>query len=100
MLPAPYMSGDNATMIIPSHFNDKNKEDPTLYFDITKCHFLLDLDTDKETDLEPIYAHKKGQVETEKSNKYFRAFYIPFFSDKYVVYGNFSLLQSTKLKIK
>ncbi|KAJ8933722.1 hypothetical protein NQ314_013852 [Rhamnusium bicolor] len=109
MLPAPYTGNENATTIIHPYFNDKNEEEPSLYFDLSKCHFLLDLDLGKETNLEPIYANKKDKwkvvksypfLNIEMSNKYFRAFYIPFLSDRYIVYGNFSLLQSTKLKIK
>ncbi|KAJ8955565.1 hypothetical protein NQ318_001395 [Aromia moschata] len=109
MLPAPYVEGENATMIIHPYFNDKNKEEPSLYFDINKCHFLLDLDWGRESHLEPIYANKRDRWKViksypflipEKSNKFFRAFFIPVFSDQYVAYGNFSLLKSVKLKIK
>ncbi|XP_018573809.1 alpha-1,2-mannosyltransferase ALG9 [Anoplophora glabripennis] len=109
MLPAPYAEGENATTIVHSYFNDKNQEDISLYFDLNKCHFLLDLDLGKETDLEPIYAKRRDKwkivksyrfLNAEKSNKYFRAFFVPFLSDRYVVYGTFSLLQSSKLKIK
>lgn len=109
LLPAPYSTGNNATYVIHEHFNDQNREEPSLYFNLTKCHFLLDLDLDKETDLEPNYARMKDRwkvlksytfLNAEKSHRFFRAFYVPFLSDKYVQYGNFSLLQSTKLRIK
>lgn len=109
MLPAPYTEGDNATMIVHEHFNDRNKEVPGLYFDINKCNFLLDLNTGKETDLEPNYASRTDRWKVlksypfliaEKSNSFFRAFYVPFLSENFVTYGNFSLLQSTKLRIK
>ncbi|KAJ8920727.1 hypothetical protein NQ315_004866 [Exocentrus adspersus] len=109
MLPAPFAEGDNATSIVHAYFNDKNKEDSSLYFDLNKCHFLLDLDLGKETKLEPIYAKKRDRwkviksyrfLNTERSNKFFRAFYVPFLNDRYVEYGNFTLLQSTKVKIK
>lgn len=109
MLPAPYAEGENATTIIHPHFNDKNKEDLSLYIDLNKCHFLLDLDLGRETELEPIYAKQRDKwkvvksyrfLNVERSNKYLRAFFVPFLSDRYIVYGTFSLLQSTKLKIK
>nr|XP_023012056.1 alpha-1,2-mannosyltransferase ALG9 [Leptinotarsa decemlineata] len=109
MLPAPYSEGPNATTIIHEYFNDKNEEVPSLYFDLSKCHFLLDLDLGRETKLEPIYAKQKDRWKTiksfeflnsEASNRYFRSFFIPYFTNKYVVYGNFSLLKSTKVKIK
>jgi alpha-1,2-mannosyltransferase len=109
LLPAPYSSGSNATYVIHDHFNDQNKEEASVYFNLNRCHFLLDLELDRETELEPNYAKMKDRwkaiksykfLDAEKSNRFFRAFYIPYFTDKYVHYGNFSLLQSTKLRIK
>ncbi|XP_060516914.1 alpha-1,2-mannosyltransferase ALG9 [Cylas formicarius] len=107
MLPAPYSTEDNATKLVHKYFNDENKEELTLYIDVDKCHFMLDLDLGRETDLEPIYA-KRHQIWTvissypflnaEKSNKLARSFFVPFISEKYVVFGNFSLLQAVKLK--
>lgn len=110
ILPFPYSSLDNGTKIIHSHFNDENKEEPSAYFDINKCHFFLDLDLGKETSLEPIYSNKRDKwkvikslsfLNAELSNKLFRAFYVPYLTSNNVVYGNFSLLQATKgIKIK
>lgn len=110
ILPFPYADSENATMIIHDHFNDQNREDIRAYFDINKCHFLLDLDLGRETDLEPIYANKRDRwkvvksvpfLNADKSNSFFRAFYIPFLSDHYIQFGNFTLLQATKFtKIK
>lgn len=105
ILPAPYSSGENATAVIHGHFNDENREEPSLYFDVSKCHFLLDLDVGRESELEPVYARKRDKwkvvkslpfLDAEKSSSLFRSFYIPFLSDKYVRYGNFSLLQANK----
>lgn len=109
ILPAPYTEGPNGTTIIHKHFNDKNLEETSLYFDINKCHFLLDLDLDKYSDLEPNYSSQKDKwrlikdvpfLNTAKSHRVFRAFYVPFVNDYYTVYGNFSLLQTTKWKWK
>ncbi|CAH1104656.1 unnamed protein product [Psylliodes chrysocephalus] len=109
MLPAPYAEGENATTTIHKYFNDLNKESPELYFDINKCHFILDSDLGQETTLEPNYANQKDRwkvvksykfLNAEKSHRFFRAFLIVFMSDKYITFGNFSLLQSTRLKIK
>ncbi|KAK9696634.1 Alg9-like mannosyltransferase family [Popillia japonica] len=105
MLPAPYSQTENGTKIIHSHFNDKNQEEPSLYFDIAKCHFLVDLNLGRESVLEPIYANKKDQwrviksikfLNVEKSHRFFRAFYIPFISDRYLTYGTMHLLQTIK----
>lgn len=109
MLPAPYSGGPNATSIIHSHFNDRNKEDPSTYIDPDRCHFLLDLDVGVASKLEPIYAKMTDRwrviksypfLNVNKSDRFFRAFYIPFVSEKFVEYGNFTLLQSTKWRIK
>lgn len=109
ILPAPYANTENATALIHQHFNDQNREEPSLYFDINKCHFLLDLDVGRETELEPIYAKKRDKwklvknlrfLDAEKSSSFFRSFYIPFLTDKYVHYGNFSLIQANKISKK
>lgn len=109
MLPAPYSAYPNATQIVYDHFNDQNKEEPSLYFNASDCHFLLDLDLGKETDLEPIYAKQSDLwrvvssyrfLNSERSSSLARAFYVPFLSERFVTYGNFSLLQSVKLKIQ
>ncbi|CAG9771208.1 unnamed protein product [Ceutorhynchus assimilis] len=109
MLPAPYSNQSNATKVIHPYFNDQNREEPSLYLNVSECHFLLDLDLDKESDLEPIYAKQSDHwkvvasyrfLDSEKSNRFARAFYVPFISENYLTFGNFSLLQSVKLKIK
>uniref|UniRef100_A0A1Y1MX13 Mannosyltransferase n=2 Tax=Photinus pyralis TaxID=7054 RepID=A0A1Y1MX13_PHOPY len=106
ILPAPYSENENGTTIIHKHFNDRNQEETSLYFDVNKCHFLLDLDLERESDLEPRYSKKRDKwtvikslpfLNVEKSNPIFRAFYIPFLSDRYIHYSNFSLLQATRI---
>lgn len=108
ILPAPYASDTNATRLIHQHFNDQNQANPNLYFDLMKCHFMLDFDNQESSELEPIYANAIDRwkimksfsfLNAGKSNRFFRTFYVPFLNDKYVVYGNFSLLQANKLKI-
>lgn len=108
ILPAYYSEEENGTMIIHSHFNDKNKEVTELYFDINKCHFLLDLDTGVDTDMEPNYALKTKEwtllksfpfLNNQKSHTLFRAFFIPFLGNKYLEYGKFNLLLSTKFRL-
>lgn len=109
ILPAPYSETENGTSIIHSHFNDQNKEEPSLYFQESKCHFLLDIETGRKTELEPNYVEQKDKwkliksmpiLDTDNSNKILRAFYIPYLSDMYIKYNDFHLLQSVKLKFK
>lgn len=108
MLPAPYKEIENSTKIVHDYFNDRNREDPRLYFDIDKCHYLFDLNFGRQSALEPNYANKTDRwnvllsflfIDAERSSKFFRSFYVPFLSSRYTVFGNFTLLQS-KLKIK
>ncbi|KAM6234477.1 alpha-1,2-mannosyltransferase ALG9 isoform 1-T1 [Spheniscus humboldti] len=58
-LPKPFAKGPMATRIIPTDMNDQNKEEPSRYIDISKCHYLVDLDTAAETPREPRYSSNK-----------------------------------------
>ncbi|XP_069676625.1 alpha-1,2-mannosyltransferase ALG9 isoform X1 [Periplaneta americana] len=106
-LPQPYSSLPNATSIIPEHMNDVNKEETSRYFDIDRCHFLVDLDMGATTALEPNYTQQTDRwiviksipfLDTERSHKFFRAFYIPGISSMFCSYAPYNLLQSTKFK--
>lgn len=111
MLPAPYNSKnstDDPTKIIHDYFNDQNKADERSYFDIEKCHYLIDLDVDEVgSELEPNYSSQTQNwvvvkslpfINARKSHPFFRAFYIPYLSNVYCKFNNFNLLKSTKYK--
>ncbi|XP_042538731.1 alpha-1,2-mannosyltransferase ALG9 isoform X3 [Dipodomys spectabilis] len=106
-LPKPFAEGPLATQIIPTDMNDQNLEEPSRYIDINKCHYLVDLDTMTETPREPKYASNKEEwislayrpfLDASRSSKLFRAFYIPFLSDQYTVYVNYTILKPRKAK--
>lgn len=106
-LPQPFLNHENATSIVQPYFNDMNREEPTRYFNLDKCHFVLDLDNGIETILEPNYSRFNDNftiiksskfLNSAKSHRFFRAFYIPFLSDKYCIYDSYNLLQNIKLK--
>ncbi|XP_020288827.1 alpha-1,2-mannosyltransferase ALG9 isoform X2 [Pseudomyrmex gracilis] len=106
-LPQPFLEHENATNVIQPHFNDMNREEPSRYFDLEKCHFLLDLDIGTETALEPNYSRLSDRftvirsfkfLDVSKSHSFFRAFYIPLLSHKFCTYGSYNLLQSNKFK--
>lgn len=106
-LPQPFLNHENATSIVQPYFNDMNREEPTRYFNLDKCHFVLDLDNGIETILEPNYSRFNDNftiiksskfLNSAKSHRFFRAFYIPFLSDKYCTYDSYNLLQNIKLK--
>ncbi|KAJ8683636.1 hypothetical protein QAD02_019428 [Eretmocerus hayati] len=106
-LPQPFADHENATSIIQPHFNDMNAEETSRYFDIERCHFIMDLDLGKQTVLEPNYSRLTKNFTIVKSSKFldasnshplFRAFYFPFASSELCSYGSYNLLQSTKYK--
>ncbi|KZC13529.1 PREDICTED: alpha-1,2-mannosyltransferase ALG9 [Dufourea novaeangliae] len=106
-LPQPFLGHENATSVIQPNFNDMNREEPSRYFNLEKCHFILDLDIGTETPLEPNYSQLSDNftviksskfLDTARSHQFFRAFYIPFISYKFCTYGSYNLLQNTKFK--
>ncbi|KAG7189380.1 hypothetical protein KM043_017028 [Ampulex compressa] len=106
-LPQSFLYHENATSVIQPHFNDMNREEPTRYFSLEKCHFLLDLDIGTETPVEPNYSNLTEQftiiksskfLDATKSHPFFRAFYIPFISHKFCTFGLYNLLKSNKFK--
>ncbi|XP_015126194.1 alpha-1,2-mannosyltransferase ALG9 [Diachasma alloeum] len=107
-LPQPFPPLPNGTSIIQPHFNDMNKEEPSRYFDIEKCHFIMDLDAGTETILEPNYSRQTDDFAIVKSSEFlipskshpfFRAFYIPFLSRDYCKFGSYNLIRSAKFKL-
>ncbi|KAJ1528897.1 hypothetical protein ONE63_007266 [Megalurothrips usitatus] len=105
-LPAPYSSGPNATAIIPKNMNSHNMEEPSRYFPLEKCHFIIDAYLGYESALEPHYASNSSAwtvvkslpfLNAAKSDKFFRAFYIPYLSSKFCEYGTYYLLKSLHL---
>ncbi|XP_063492589.1 alpha-1,2-mannosyltransferase ALG9 isoform X8 [Symphalangus syndactylus] len=106
-LPKPFAEGPLATRIVPTDMNDQNLEEPSRYIDISKCHYLVDLDTMRETPREPKYSSNREEwislayrpfLDTSRSSKLLRAFYVPFLSDQYTVYVNYTILKPRKAK--
>uniref|UniRef100_A0A8C0XZ42 Mannosyltransferase n=1 Tax=Castor canadensis TaxID=51338 RepID=A0A8C0XZ42_CASCN len=106
-LPKPFAEGPLATRIVPTDMNDQNLEEPSRYIDISKCHYLVDLDTMRETPREPKYSSNREEwinlahrpfLDASRSSKLLRAFYVPFLSDQYTVYANYTILKPRKAK--
>lgn len=102
-LPKPYSDAANATKIIPTNMNDMNKEEPSRYISVSKCDFLVDLATERQTEREPNFVKrfkewevviKKPFLDADRSHRIFRAFYIPFISSRYTTYVDYVLLRS------
>ncbi|XP_004856595.1 alpha-1,2-mannosyltransferase ALG9 isoform X6 [Heterocephalus glaber] len=60
-LPKPFAAGPLATRIVPTDMNDQNLEEPSRYIDISKCHYLVDLDTMRERPREPRYSSNREE---------------------------------------
>eukprot|EP00105_Crassostrea_gigas_P012644 XP_011428699.1 PREDICTED: alpha-1,2-mannosyltransferase ALG9 isoform X1 [Crassostrea gigas] len=106
-LPKPYSSGEDATKIIPTDMNDLNREEMSRYINISRCHYLIDLDTQTDTKYEPNYSanseewtvlHSVPFLEASRSHRLLRAFYIPFISSRYCTYVNYNLLKTRRTK--
>lgn len=102
MLPSYFDPTSNGAATINPHFNDANRGAPEMLFDYDRCHFLLDFDTGRYTDREPNYAARVKEwsvlksvpfLDAQQSHPFFRTFWVPFFGDDYVKYGNLNLLQ-------
>ncbi|XP_015748741.1 PREDICTED: alpha-1,2-mannosyltransferase ALG9-like [Acropora digitifera] len=90
---------------IPTNMNDMNKEEPSRFISVSKCDFLVDLATERETDREPNFEKrfkewevviKKPFLDAERSRRIFRAFYIPLVSSHYTTYVNYVLLRASQ----
>ncbi|XP_048004680.1 alpha-1,2-mannosyltransferase ALG9 [Leguminivora glycinivorella] len=102
-LPAPYSSSHNATRLVQPHFNDLNKGDNRTYLRPTECHYLVDTDIGQPTAIQPAY-HRNSTaweivaslpiLDAERSHTIFRAFYVPFLSNKHNVYSSLYLLKN------
>ncbi|KAH9514081.1 mannosyltransferase [Bulinus truncatus] len=106
LLPKPYDAGPDATRVIPCHMNDMNREEPSRYIDISRCHYLIDRDTEDSTSLEPRYSTSKDWtvikqvpfLDASRSHRIFRAFFIPFLSTDTCTYTSYNLLKTTRSK--
>uniref|UniRef100_A0A182NFR3 Mannosyltransferase n=1 Tax=Anopheles dirus TaxID=7168 RepID=A0A182NFR3_9DIPT len=90
MLPAYFQETDNGTQIVHKYFNDQNKGDSHMLFDLNRCDFLVDLDTGyfyDELSQEPNYAADRKTWSVVKSADFIlsaqsdmiaRAFYVPY----------------------
>jgi len=91
-----------STRLSHEDFNDMNMEEPSRYIGHAgKCHFLVDLEDNSVSDLQPHYSqHFNWTIESEfefldpgASNPIFRAFYVPWLSRRYCRYNRYILLR-------
>ncbi|XP_059405862.1 alpha-1,2-mannosyltransferase ALG9 isoform X2 [Carassius carassius] len=106
-LPKPYAMGPDATWVIPSDMNDQNLEELLRYVELKQCHYLVDLATETEAPREPRYASNKEEwsiiaekpfLDTTRSSRLLRAFFIPFLSEQYTTYSRYVILKPKRPK--
>ncbi|XP_065313753.1 alpha-1,2-mannosyltransferase ALG9-like isoform X1 [Gordionus sp. m RMFG-2023] len=101
-LPKHYNTSDRyATRKIPENINDLNREELTRYIEISYCEILIDMENSKETFLEPKYSANTSKwyiessfpfLDSARSHPFFRAFYLPYISHKFLVYNKYNVL--------
>lgn len=105
ILPAYFDESENGSTIVHPYFNDLNQANAAMYTNYEDCDFLLDLDTEVYTELEPNYEAftKDWQIlrripfiNSAESNLFLRSFYVPIVSKAYNVYYNFNLFKRRK----
>jgi len=106
-LPKPYSSSKNATWIIPTDFNDLNREEPSRYVELESCDYLVDLEF--EGQVETRYSmpsndhpfqviHWLPFLDASHSHPFFRAFYVPGLSAKYTAFNRYYLFRKNSKK--
>ncbi|XP_029342082.1 alpha-1,2-mannosyltransferase ALG9 [Acyrthosiphon pisum] len=86
---------------VEENYNDQNKEELDKYSDIRLCHFLVDLNNNQSSELEPNYSENNLQwaiwksipfLDTKKTPLLYRTFYFPFFWEENVKFSSYNLL--------
>lgn len=113
-LPAKFDTWPNGLSDIPDHFNDFNKEEINRYYANPtnahkKCHFLVDTDYGRESELEPLYHLTTEHWETvieydlldpDNSHWLWRAFYVPYVWEANVKFAKYRLLRNKLLPLE
>lgn len=103
-LPKPFSLGVNATRTIPTEMNDANREEPSRYLSLSKCHYLMDTDRPKVTSREPNFTkhsdfelvYSTEFMDTENTPLIARLVYIPFVWETRTTFVKYNLLRNKK----
>ena len=91
------------TRITPSHMNDQNREETSRYVSLSQCDFIIDSDYSEHYGRDLAYSkdlsnwsllYKFPFLDSSRSSSLWRAFYVPFLSDKYCTYIDYNLLSN------
>ena len=101
-LPRHYLENNEfSTKFIHNDFNDQNLEEVSRYVDIKKCDFLIDSDFEQYQGRDVPYSRQPNEwsivssrrfLDATNSHSIFRAFYVPFLTEKYCRFINYNLL--------
>ncbi|VVC34297.1 GPI mannosyltransferase [Cinara cedri] len=99
LLPGRF-SEESLTEVV-ENFNDQNKEELDKYSDIRICHFLVDLNSNQTSEMEPNYVEGGSQwtlwlsipfMNNQKTSLLYRTFYIPYLWEENVKLSSYNLL--------
>ena len=111
-LPQPYDNSqpNDATRISRASFNDQNKQERNRFISNPNknCDYVVDLEVPiaDQTNLEPNFAKLYPEIwkpvfstkflDAKRSHAIFRAFYFPYYSEKYCSFNNYILYKNVK----
>jgi alpha-1,2-mannosyltransferase len=91
----------NGTSIIPPHMNSFNREEPSRYVSLNSCLYLIEFLEDPDDlpsdEWEMIYSSPFLSVSKSPSS-FFRAFWIPFLSDRRNIFSHYALFKKKNQK--
>lgn len=104
LLPAYFDETEMGSTVVHSYFNNMNQPNSHMLFDISKCDYMVDFDTEEKfspNETEPNYSkdsatweivHSVPYLNSAVSHSFYRAFYVPYVGERYVKFGNYNLL--------
>ncbi|CAI5442507.1 unnamed protein product [Caenorhabditis angaria] len=102
LLPKPFIKARSlveTTRFIPTEMNDQNKEEVSRYVNLESCDLVVDVDapgTDRQIDFRTIPDKFRAVIHVpflipHESHPFFRAFFIPYLSDIYTKWTNYTV---------
>lgn len=108
LLPAYFDEKEMGSTVVHSYFNNMNQFNSNMLFDISKCDYMIDFDTEKPfspNETEPNYSKNSAEWEivhsvpflnSGLSHSFYRAFFVPYLGKNYVKFGSYNLLVRKK----
>jgi len=98
-LPRYYDESPSGTRIVHTYFNDLNIGDPAAFVSLDECDYFVDFEPSFQK--EPRLSEQKEWkikksvpfLESESSHPLYRAFYVPYFTERHVKFSPYVLLK-------